>query len=95
MQVGAEAGNVEVNEYIQVSINKRNEIYIDQEKVSLYGFRRRFRAVFAGRTEMPVFVSGDRKVPYGLVVRVISEIQRAGAVKLGFLTEPLKKDGSS
>ena len=46
--------------------------------------------MFAGRTRIPVFVNGDKQVPYGLVVRIISEIQNAGAVKLGFLSAPLE-----
>jgi len=85
--------NVEVNESIQVSINARNEIYVDQEKVSLVDFRRRFRDVFAGRTEVPIFVNADKKVPYGMVIRVISDIQNVGVVKLGFLTQPLDPSG--
>ena len=84
----AEAKNVEVNVSIQVSVNSRHEIYVDQEKVSLVDFRRRFREVFASRTNVPVFVNADRKVPYGLVIRLISDIQNAGVVKLGFLTQP-------
>lgn len=84
-----ESENVEVVESIQVSINARNEIFIDQERISILDFRRRFREVFRGRTDIPVFVNADKKVPYGLVIRVISEIQNAGVVKLGFLTEPL------
>ncbi len=85
--------NVEVNEYIQVTVNKRNEIFIDQRRVSLVDFRKQFREVFAGRADVPVFVSGDRKVPYGLVLRVIAEIQNAGVVKLGFLSVPLSESG--
>ncbi len=85
--------NVESNQTIQVSINNRNEIFVDQEKVSLVEFRRTFREIFAGRSDVPVFVNADRKVPYGLVIRVISEIQNAGVVKLGFLTAPLDKTG--
>ena len=81
--------NVEVVESIQVSINKRNEIFIDYERVPLLEFKGRFRQVFAGRTDVPVFVNADKKVPYGLVIRIISDIQNAGVVKLGFLTEPL------
>ena len=88
-----DSDNVEVNDYIQVSVNKRNEIYIDQQQVSLVNFRKRFRESFAGRAEVPVFVSGDRRVPYGLMLRVISEIQNAGVVKLGFLSEPLPEAG--
>jgi biopolymer transport protein TolR len=90
----AEAKNVEVNVSIQVSISGHNEIYIDQERVSLVDFRRRFRDVFGSRTEVPVFVNADKKVPYGLVIRVIADIQNAGVIKLGFLTQPQDNIGS-
>jgi biopolymer transport protein ExbD/biopolymer transport protein TolR len=89
----AEAENIEVNKSIQVTINGRNELFIDQEKVSLVDFRKAFNEVFAGEKETPVFVNADTKVPYGLVIRVIAEIQKAGVVKLGFLTLPLEKSG--
>jgi biopolymer transport protein TolR len=89
----ADSDNVESNQSIQVSINGRNEIYIDQNKVSMVDFRREFKETFSGRIEIPVFVNADKKVPYGLVIRVISDIQKAGVVKLGFLTQPLDKAG--
>jgi biopolymer transport protein TolR len=89
----AEAKNVEVNVSIQVTINSRHELFIDQEKVSLKDFPRRFRGIFASRTKVPVFVNADKKVPYGLVIRVISDIQNAGVVKLGFFTQPQNKKG--
>lgn len=88
-----ESENVEMVESIQVSINARNEIFIDQERISILEFRRRFREVFRGRTNIPVFINADKKVPYGLVIRVISEVQNAGVVKLGFLTEPIRERG--
>lgn len=85
----ADAPNVEVNDFLQVSVNKKTEIYINHERVSLLDFRKRFTEVFAGRASMPVFVSGDKSVPYGLMLRVIADIQKAGVAKLGFLSEPL------
>ncbi|MDG5816089.1 biopolymer transporter ExbD [Chitinispirillales bacterium ANBcel5] len=87
-----ESQNVEAHESIQVSINSSNEIFIDHQKVPLVEFRARFRDVFAGRSNIPVFVNSDKKVPYGLVMRVISDIQNAGVVKLGFLTTPLQSE---
>ncbi|HMD67911.1 MAG TPA: biopolymer transporter ExbD [Chitinivibrionales bacterium] len=87
----AEAENVEVNDYIQVSINGRSEIFIDQERINLGDFKKRFREVFRGRIKTPVFINADKKVPYGLVIRVIADIQNAGVVKLGFLTLPVKE----
>jgi biopolymer transport protein TolR len=89
----AEAKNVEVNVSIQVSVDGSREIFIDQEKVSLVDFPRRFRQVFGARTNVPVFVNADQKVPYGLVIKLISDIQNAGVVKLGFLTQPQDKRG--
>lgn len=85
--------NVEVQQSIQVSINEKNEIFIDQERISLFDFKKRFKEIFAGRIEVPVFINADKKVPYGLVIRVISDIQNAGVVKLGFLTVPLDEKG--
>jgi biopolymer transport protein ExbD len=85
----AEAENVEAAESIQVTITGKNEIFIDQERVRLLQFRKRFTQVFGGRNEVPVFVNADKQVPYGLVIRIISDIQRAGVVKLGFLTLPV------
>lgn len=89
----SDSENVESNQSIQVSINGRNEIFIDQDKVTLVDFRRQFREAFAGKVDIPVFVNADKKVPYGLVIRVISDIQKAGVVKLGFLTQPLDATG--
>lgn len=40
---------------------------------------------------VPVFVKGDRAVPYGRVVEAMVLLQRAGAAKVGFLTEPLPR----
>lgn len=85
----AEAQNVEINDYLQVTVNKKSEIYINHERVAMIDFRKRFREVFAGRDNLPVFVSGDKAVPYGLMLRLIADVQHAGVVKLGFLSEPL------
>jgi len=88
-----ESENVESNQSIQITINSHNEIFIDQLKVSLVDFRREFKDVFINRTDIPVFVNADKQVPYGMVIRVIAELQKAGVVKLGFLTLPLDKSG--
>ncbi|MGD9201819.1 MAG: biopolymer transporter ExbD [Chitinispirillia bacterium] len=86
-----ESENVEANESIQVSINNRNEIFIDQNRIELLEFKKEFKKVFAGRTSIPVFVNADKKVPYGVVIKVISDIQNVGVVKLGFLTLPISQ----
>jgi biopolymer transport protein TolR len=88
----AEAQNVEVSDYIQVSITGRNEVFIDQERVNLVDFPKRFKEVFSSKKSSPVFINADKKVPYGLVIRLIADVQNAGVVKLGFLTLPAKQE---
>ena len=49
---------------------------------------RRAAAVLARDAGLPVLVKADERVPYGSVVRGMVILQRAGAKKIGFLTDP-------
>jgi len=42
-----------------------------------------------GNPDLPVLVKADNAVPYGMVVRAMVILQKAGARKVGFLTDPL------
>jgi biopolymer transport protein TolR len=42
-----------------------------------------------GNPDLPVLVKADNAVPYGEVVRAMVILQKAGAKKVGFLTDPL------
>ncbi|MDR0305182.1 MAG: biopolymer transporter ExbD [Chitinispirillales bacterium] len=89
----ADAENMEIDQtIIEIAITKKNEIYIDKKNVALNKFGTEFRNVFQNRFDTPIYVSADKEVPYGLFVKVISEVQKSGGVKLGFLTEPLEKE---
>ena len=49
----------------------------------------RVTAVLTRNQELPVLVNADQAVPYGRVVTGMVLLQRSGATKLGFLTDPL------
>jgi len=44
--------------------------------------------VLERRPNTPVLVKADFRVPYGDVVAAMVLLQRAGAAKIGFLTDP-------
>jgi biopolymer transport protein TolR len=46
-------------------------------------------AVLRRAPDVPILVKGDAGVPYGRVVSAMVLLQRAGAHRLGFLTDPL------
>ncbi len=47
-------------------------------------------AVLRRDPQTPVLVKADTTVPYGTVVRAMVLLQRAGASKVGFLTDPVR-----
>lgn len=44
--------------------------------------------VLRNKPDTPILVWGDKNVPYGKVVSLMTDLQNAGAVSVGLVTEP-------
>ena len=77
---------------ILISIDEKNKIYINDYQVTLDFLQEKLITIFKGRTDREVYLRADKRIPYGTVVRVMSEIKGAGIEKLGMVTEPGKRD---
>ena len=86
-----DAKNIDVLEALDVSVNRKREIFIKERKVSLFEFEKEFRDQFKG-PQTPVVLNADRHVPYGFVVEIINLLQKIGVEKLSFLTELPSKE---
>lgn len=78
-----------------VSIRANGELFlnlgIDQEQVlSLATVKQRVSVVMRRSPKKPVMVWGDRNVPYGEVVLLMTALQEAGAPSVGLVTEPAR-----
>ena len=83
------------NEPLVLSINREGELFsniggdeempIDEQTVLT-----RTAAVLRRNSQTPVLVKADQAVSYGRVVTGMVILQRAGAEKVGFLTDPLE-----
>ena len=80
----AEAPTMEQEKLLKVSITKQNEIYVADMMVDLNGFDDVFKSLWNG--EMAVVINADEDVNYGLVMKVVTQVQKLGVTKLGFLT---------
>jgi biopolymer transport protein TolR len=49
----------------------------------------KLETVLKYRKEKEVLLRADKDIPYGIVVKVMAEVKRAGIAKLGMVTEPL------
>lgn len=75
-------------EHLILTINKDSIIYINDYQVPLDGLQEKLRNILEGRAGREVFLRADQQVPYGTVVRVMSEAKAAGVDKLGMVTAP-------
>jgi biopolymer transport protein TolR len=77
-----------------VSIDKDNKILINDFEVGIDFLKEKLEAIFKSRSTKNVFLKADKNIPYGTVVRVMSEIKGAGVEKLGMVTLPLDAGAS-
>ena len=88
----AEAPTMEQEKLLKVSITKNEEIYIADMQVDFDGFNTVFKSLWNG--EMAVVINADESVNYGLVMKVVTKVQKLGVTKLGFRTlNPKEKPG--
>lgn len=79
-------------EHLIISIDKNQQVYINDFKVTLDFLQEKLAKILENRTDREVFIRADKEIPYGIVVRVMSEVKGAGVEKLGMLTMPLDQD---
>lgn len=84
------------NEQLIVTIDKKNQVYINDFRVGAENLKEKLLQILKNRTDQEVYLRADKTVPYGMVVFVMSEVKGAGIEKLGMITEPAedKNDGS-
>jgi len=77
-------------ERLVITINAKQEVFVNQEKVDPLLLRRRLERTAAAKLNKEVLLRADRSVPYGFVVQTMAEIKNAGIEKLGMVTEPFE-----
>jgi biopolymer transport protein TolR len=78
-------------EHLTLTVDRNQQIFINDYKVSLEALQEKMEKILEGRPDQKVYLRADQSIPYGFVVRVISEVKNAGVEKLGMVTEPLEE----
>ncbi|MBN1829541.1 MAG: protein TolR [Deltaproteobacteria bacterium] len=86
------ARSIDVSEEkLVLTINKSRDIFINQYKATIDNLKPKLENIVASRLDREIFMRADESVPYGFVVRVMSEVRKAGIDKIGMITEPEKE----
>ncbi len=91
-KVASKAVNTKT-EPLVVTIDRRERTFLGKRRMSAARLAKKLRAIKRIKPGSMVLLKADRKVPYGYVVKVISEIRRSGITKIGMITEstPVKR----
>jgi len=76
-------------DHIVITIDSNNQVYINDYHVTLDFLKEKLIKIFEGRIDREIYLRADKGIPYGVVVRVMSEIKEAGIDKVGMVTEPI------
>lgn len=71
-----------------ISVNQDGTTYIEKTVQNMTQLIAKVTAIRQNNPEVPVFVRGDRRTPYGAVMMVMSQLQQAGVDRVGLVTEP-------
>lgn len=91
-QAAARPIDTQDTETLVIAITRQGEYYLDDRKITAEALRQRVSAILRLRPKTPVVVRGDRRVPYGEVVKAMALLQEAGAPSVGLVTEPARKN---
>lgn len=59
-------------------------------RATIFSLADQAEKIIAARPEIPVFVRADENIAYGEVIKVMTVLQRAGAVSVGLITDPVE-----
>ena len=74
-----------------VSITKKRLIFIENYNVTFNALKGKLKKIVANRAGKEILLQADKDVPYGFVMKVMSQVKEAGISKVGMITEPLHK----
>lgn len=74
------------DEPLVISINNKGELYLLESKIERQNLATKLTNITKEKKDIRIFVRGDKNVPYGEVVSVVSEIYAAGFSKVALVS---------
>ena len=71
--------SLEKNDYVSITINADNHLFLNEEPVEAEGLAHRVKAL--GK---PVFINGDRQADLGLAIELLDDLKQAGIEEVSF-----------
>ena len=74
-----------------VKVDSKGEVYLDDKRVALESLEDEVRHNPRALREQEIYIHADKSLRYGLIIKVMVAVQRAGISRMGLITHPLKE----
>ncbi len=71
-----------------LTVKRDGSVYVERAKVPMKQLKSKMEKILASRGRTEIFLRADARVEYGTVARTLSILRRAGATRIGMVTEP-------
>ncbi|MDB4975007.1 MAG: Biopolymer transport protein ExbD/TolR [Myxococcaceae bacterium] len=89
----AQAPQVQIDEEkLLLTVTKDGKVYLGRDEVATDKLEATLLSNERMQREKELYVQADETVPYGIVVKVIAIVKKAGISKLGLVTDPLASE---
>ncbi len=82
----AKTSLIDKEQYLSISISRDHRIFLDETEVPLEELLQNLTERCKGKPQLRVFIRGDRRIPYELVVRVLDTVRASGLSKVSLET---------
>ncbi len=79
----AGSASLEKEDYIAITIDAENNLFLNEEPVETSGVAARVLAL-RGDEAKPVFINGDQKADLGLAIELLDDLKKAGIEEVSF-----------
>ena len=81
---------IKATDRIMLTVSRDHTVMVNDEKVPLSELSKALEEIRMQSPNAAVYLRGDEKVSYGIIVQVMDAIKKVGIEKLGMVTEPAR-----
>lgn len=91
LPIGGKANLSGVSESINIDINKKGEIYLAKQKITINNLMKKLNEMKKENPKLSIVLSGDISTAYGNVIKIMGKLKDAGFSKVGLKTAPPRR----
>ena len=87
------APSTAADDAVVITVDINQDLFVNDRPVLLSELGVKLATLFKSRARKEIFLRADRAVPYGIVVKTMAVVRKAGITRLNMVTDALERRG--